>query len=138
MTIAFGVPIAGAVALRPVLRVFPSGTLALRAGLPATIAIKGIIVFSFFGADAHLPFALVELNGASLEAGGTVISFGALSWTLGTWMQTRFFPARAGNAIGMEVSSSLLASPVSRRAFYWARHWVGASRLGSSPDAAWA
>ncbi len=99
LLIAIGVPIGGIVAFRSIRRVLPRGTLSLRAGLPAAIAIKGIIVFSFFGADAYLPLALIELNGATLEDGGTVISFGALSWTLGTWMQTRFLPMRAGNAV---------------------------------------
>ena len=99
LLIAVAVPIAGFIALRSTLRVLPHGTLSLRAGLPAAIAIKGIIVFSFFGADAYLPLALVELNGASLEDGGWVISCGALSWTAGTWMQTRFFPLRAGRAV---------------------------------------
>jgi MFS family permease len=99
LAIVIAVPLAGFIALRSTLRVLPRGTFAIRSGLPAAIAIKGIIVFSFFGADAYLPLALVELNGASLEDGGTVISMGALSWTLGTWMQTRFLPLRAGTAV---------------------------------------
>ncbi len=110
LPIVIGVPVAGLIALRSILRVLPRGTFALRAGLPAAIAIKGIIVFSFFGADAYLPLALVELNGASLEDGGTVISFGALSWTLGTWMQTRFFPLGAGNAV--RIGAVLIAAGI--------------------------
>jgi MFS family permease len=80
-----GIAVAG-VALR---RLLPPGTLRARRGLPAGIAVRGLVAMSFLGADAFMPLALVELRGFSSAGAGGVITAASLSWSLGAFAQAR-------------------------------------------------
>ncbi|MDJ0786693.1 MAG: MFS transporter [Myxococcota bacterium] len=70
-------------------RILPAGTLTARVGLPAAIATKFLINFSFFGAEAFLPLALRELRDFSLTGAGLVLTGAALSWTTGAFVHSR-------------------------------------------------
>lgn len=70
-------------------RLVPPGTLTARAGLPAAILAKGVLTFSFFGADAYLPLALTSERGTSVTAAGIALTTSTLAWTAGSWFQAR-------------------------------------------------
>lgn len=72
-------------------RLTPSGTLAVRPGLPAAVALRGLLTFAFFCADAYVPLALVEWRGLSVAIAGIALTTATLSWTTGAWVQARWF-----------------------------------------------
>ncbi len=88
--LAFGLVMSGIpIGLLPLRRLLPAGTLRARRGLPATVLIRGVATFSFFGAEAYLPLALVAVRGATVTEAGVSIAAATLSWTAGSWIQAR-------------------------------------------------
>jgi MFS family permease len=79
----------GAAALPSFLRLVPAGTLRARAGLPATVLIRGILTFAFFGADAYVPLTLTSIRGTSATIAGVALTTATMTWTLGSWIQER-------------------------------------------------
>ncbi len=75
-----------AVSLR---RLLPSGTPSLRRGLPAVIALRGLLAGAFFGADAFLPFTLTSVHGFPASVAGLPLITAALGWSAGSWWQGR-------------------------------------------------
>jgi MFS family permease len=67
----------------------PPGTLTARPGLPANLAARGLLTYTFFGAEAFLPLGLTELRGQSLTRAGLALTATALTWTGGSWVQAR-------------------------------------------------
>ncbi|MEZ5136791.1 MAG: MFS transporter [Acidimicrobiales bacterium] len=70
-------------------RLTPRGTLRLARGVPAGVALKGLLVVAFFSADAFVPYAMVEGRGTEVWAGSLVITTVSLMWTVGSWIQAR-------------------------------------------------
>jgi MFS family permease len=85
LLIALGLPI-GIHALR---RLTPPGTLRARPVLPATILLRGMLTFMFFGVDAFVPLVLVEWRGLSLTESGIALTTATIVWTAGSWTQAR-------------------------------------------------
>ena len=80
----------GAVAGLPALRrLVPPGTLAGRPGLPATIASRGLLTFTFFGADAYVTLAVTALRHRTPVIAGIAVTGATVSWTVGAWVQAR-------------------------------------------------
>lgn len=74
------------VALRALL---PPGTLMARPGLPAAVATMALLNFAFFGTEAFVPLALVDVRGTGIMMNGMALTAAALTWTAGAWMQVR-------------------------------------------------
>jgi predicted MFS family arabinose efflux permease len=78
-----------AVAAPALVKVLPRGTLLARSGLPAAVAV------SFFGNLGHMtvyaffPLVVTQVRGRSLAEGGVVVALLTVSWTLGSWWQSR-------------------------------------------------
>lgn len=68
----------------------PPGTLRLRPRLPAAVGLRGVLTFGFFSADAFVPLALISVRGESTVYAGFVLAAGALTWTIGSWVQARY------------------------------------------------
>lgn len=91
-------------------RSLPAGTLAFRHGLPAALGLRGLLTFTFSGAQAFLPLALEEVRGLSPTLTGVVVSVGSLGWTSGSWTVTHF-DRRLGVAGRASSSSACSCSP---------------------------
>lgn len=76
-------------------RLVPSGTARLAPGLPAIVAVRGILTWAFFGADAYISLAVTEGRGGSTFLAGAALSATAVVWTAGSWIQERIV-ARVG------------------------------------------
>lgn len=88
--IALGLLVAGGwLALASLRHLLPSGTLRLRTGRPAVMAVVFGVAFAFFGAEAFVPLAVVDLRGGSVTMGGIALSAAAVTWTAGSWVQAR-------------------------------------------------
>ena len=70
-------------------RLTPAGTLHAARGLPAAVLLRGILTFSFFGADAYVPLLLQDWRGLSATFAGLALTSATLTWTAGAWLQAR-------------------------------------------------
>jgi len=77
------------VATRAFVRLVPSGTLRLRPGLPASVAVRGILTFAFFGVDAYVSLTLSSVRGTSTTFAGIALTAATLTWTAASWIQAR-------------------------------------------------
>ncbi|MFG6467116.1 MFS transporter [Roseateles sp. BYS87W] len=67
----------------------PAGSLRAARGLPAVIALRGLIAATFASAEAFLPLLLTHHFGWSLTQAGGALSAGAVTWSLGSAVQAR-------------------------------------------------
>ncbi len=67
----------------------PEGSLRLAPGRPSVVVAAFLITFAFFGTEAFVPLAVVELRGESVTLGGIALSAAALTWVAGSWLQDR-------------------------------------------------
>lgn len=81
--VAAGVPLA----LWGFRQLVPEGTLRLRPGVPATVAMRGLLTWSFFSADAYVSYAIIDGRGASTWWAGAALSAGSVLWAVGSWVQ---------------------------------------------------
>jgi MFS family permease len=79
----------GAVGLPALRRLVPAGTLTARPGLPATILSRGLLTFTFFGADAYVTLALTAVRHRPPVVAGIAITGATVAWTAGAWVQAR-------------------------------------------------
>jgi len=81
---------AAAVALLASARaLLPAGTLSVRRGLPAVIALSGLSQAAFFAAEAFIPLLLHRQRGVPLSIAGLALTAGALSWSAGAMYRAR-------------------------------------------------
>lgn len=83
--VALGLPLA----IPAFVHLVPVGTTRLRPGLPAIVAVRGILTWSFFGVDAYVSLAATEGPGGSTWLAGLALSVTAVLWTAGSWWQER-------------------------------------------------
>jgi predicted MFS family arabinose efflux permease len=88
--ISLWLAIGGLALLAPSLpRLLPRGTLRIRRGLPTTIAMRGVLAGSFFGAETFVPLMLIEERGMATALAGLTLTGGAVGWSAGSWYQGR-------------------------------------------------
>ena len=88
--LAVALVVAGALpAVWAFVRLVPEGTLALRPGLPAAVAARGILTFGFFGTDAFVSLAVTDAHDAETWVAGLALTGATLAWTTGAWVQQR-------------------------------------------------
>ena len=93
-----GVGAIGFALLAPALgALLPAGTLRARRGLPAGLAARALLAFSFFGTEAFVPLASGVLRGAAPTDAGLALTAGAIGWVTASWAQDRL-EARRGAA----------------------------------------
>jgi MFS family permease len=79
----------GAAGLPALRRLVPAGTLTGRQGLPATIASRGLLTFTFFGADAYVTLAVTAVRHRSPVVASLAVTGATVAWTAGAWVQAR-------------------------------------------------
>lgn len=75
-------------------RILPAGSFAARRGLPAVIASGFLANAAFYSVEGFLPAYLTRVAGLSLTVAALVVTCGVLSWTVGTWAQSRLVSTR--------------------------------------------
>lgn len=78
-----------AIAFGPGRRVLPPGEGKSRRILLASLAVKFLLVFGFFGADTFLPLGLIEIHGLTAFVAGIVMTTASLSWSGAAFLQSR-------------------------------------------------
>ncbi|MET8911155.1 MFS transporter [Micromonospora sp. NPDC004551] len=88
-----GAALAGLLACVP--RLLPAGFLRAARGLPTVIGLRGLASAAFAGAEVVIPLMLSRERGFSPTAAGLVLTVGALSWSVGSWIQGRIAAPRS-------------------------------------------
>jgi MFS family permease len=84
----------GAVALVWGLRtLLPRGTVRIRRGVSAPIALRGVLAGSFFGIESVVPLLMSVQHGFGATAAGLPLACSGLTWAAGSWWQGRPGPA---------------------------------------------
>src|SRR5580704_18302742 len=82
--------LAGAAAGLPALRrLVPPGTLTARPGLPAVILARGLVTFTFFGADAYVTLTITAVRHRTPLVASLAVTGATLAWAAGSWTQAR-------------------------------------------------
>lgn len=66
---------------------FPEGTLVARRGVPATIALRGLLNGTTVATEIYLVLLLKEVHNWGATQAGFVMTAGSLTWALGSWIQ---------------------------------------------------
>lgn len=112
------VALAGLAVFAP--RLLPVGSLRAARGLPAVVALRGLVAANFFAAEVFLPLLLTTERGLSPVQAGLVLTVGALGWSAGSWFQGREGRARDDAAcvrrlrmgLAMMGGGTLIVTPV--------------------------
>jgi len=91
--------VGGAILVPPFLRLTPPGILRGRSGMPATVAVRGLLNFGFYSADAFVPFALTSVRGLAPVWGGLAMTTASLTWTAASWLQARWIRTRGSTVL---------------------------------------
>ncbi|MCU1497086.1 MAG: arabinose efflux permease family protein [Acidimicrobiales bacterium] len=67
----------------------PAGTVRLAPGVPATVAVRGLLTCSFFAGDAYVSLAITDGRGGAIWVGGAALSAGCVTWSAASWVQAR-------------------------------------------------
>jgi len=70
-------------------KLLPRGSLRAARGLPAVIALRGLLAAAFATAEVFLPLYLTREQGLSLTRAGLALSVGAVMWSCGSAVQAR-------------------------------------------------
>lgn len=90
IVLGVGALILGVVAVSLSLRrLLPAGTFVARPGLPAVILSRGLLTFTFFGADAYVTLTITTVRHHSPAVAGIAVTGSTLAWTAGAWLQSR-------------------------------------------------
>jgi MFS family permease len=77
--------------IRPLL---PPGTLRVRPGVSASIAMRGLLAGAFFGVESVVPLTLTLQHHYGATAAGLPLTCAGFSWATGSWWQGRVDDAR--------------------------------------------
>jgi hypothetical protein len=96
--------------------------LRLRPGVPAVVAVRGLLTCAFSAVDVYVPLAITSVRGRSVVYASVAVTLTTVVWALGSWSADRLFAGRVGPflvrtglllmAAGTSVELLLLASGV--------------------------
>lgn len=67
----------------------PAGAWRVAPGVAGPVVLRGLLAASFFGMEALIPLSLSEQHGLGPIAAGVPLSFSAVAWAAGSWIQGR-------------------------------------------------
>jgi MFS family permease len=94
--------------------------LRLRPGLPAAVAIRGLLTCAFGGVDVFLPLAITAVRGRSVVFAALAVTLTTLVWTAGAWLADRLI-ARVGSRRLVRRGLALLAAGIGLETLLLAR-----------------
>jgi MFS family permease len=78
-----------AVALVAMHRLMPRGWLRAAAGAPSAVTLNLLLYLAFFTADSFVTLLLTDVRGVSVAEAGVAVTLVSISWSLGSWWQSR-------------------------------------------------
>lgn len=92
-------------------RLVPNGTLRFRRGLPSVVVYRGLIGATYVSAEVYLPLMLTKRFGLSPSAAGLVLTAGAITWSLTSWLQGQL-GSKGPDVLLIRIGTALLGSAV--------------------------
>jgi MFS family permease len=92
-----GVAVGALLALPALQSLIRNGTAGARPGLLSAVAVRGLLAFGFFGAEALIPLGLATVRSVPPSLVGLALTASALAWVAGSWMQDRAEAHAAGS-----------------------------------------
>jgi MFS family permease len=89
------------VGFSPLRSLLPPGTLVLAAGLPAVVAVRGLLTFAFFGTDTFVPLEVTAVRHQSTTIAGFAVTAATMLWTAASWTQARLSRYWSGRRLVM-------------------------------------
>ena len=83
------VAVGSIIGARAYMSLVPTGTIRLAPGMPAAVALRGLLTFAFFGTDGWVVFTVTDVRNSSILIGGIALTAATLTWTTGSWIQER-------------------------------------------------
>ena len=93
------------------LRLLPPGSWSGRRGLPSVIGTKGLISIAYASAEAYVPLLLTRARDLSLAQAGWVLTTGAVTWSVGSWLAAHWSVLR-DEIVRVRLGSTLIATGV--------------------------
>jgi MFS family permease len=97
----------------------PRGTLVARRGLPSAILLRGVVAAAFYATEIYLPYLLGTRYGLPSWAAGLILTVGAISWALGSWLQGRIERMSHNLALRIGAASLLLGITIEFATALW-------------------
>jgi len=97
-------------------RVLPRGWLRAAPGAPSAVMLALLLNLAFFTADSFVTLLLTAVRGVSVGEAGVAVTLVAISWSLGSWWQSRAITVRSpalligGGAALFVAGTALLAA----------------------------
>src|SRR6476659_10080265 len=95
-----------------VTRLVPAGTLRGARGLPAVIAVRGLVSVAFGAVGAFLPLLLTLLHGFRPTQAGISLTVTGVMWAFGSWLQGRDLPWRRATVLRAGLAAMTLGLAV--------------------------
>ena len=67
----------------------PAGTVTVRPGPSAPIALRGLLAGAFFGVESIVPLSMTVQHGYGATAAGLPLAISGLAWSVGSYVQSR-------------------------------------------------
>jgi predicted MFS family arabinose efflux permease len=107
---------AAVAALAALARVLPRGWLRAAPGAPSAMTLALLLNLAFFTADSFVTLLLTAVRGVSVGEAGVAVTLVSISWSLGSWWQSRAIVTRSaallvgGGAVVFLVGTALTAA----------------------------
>ena len=83
----------------PLRALLPRGALLAAPGLPAVVAVRGLLTFAYFGADTFVPLAITAARHRSTTMAGLAVTAATITWTAAAWTQERLASRWSGRRL---------------------------------------
>lgn len=103
----------------PLRKLLPEGTLALRRGMPAILATRGLFFAAYTSTQNFLVLALIEVKGITPSQAGLIVASAALSWCVIAYMQGRWDSADQGRGRHTRIIIGVLLLAIGITIVFW-------------------
>ncbi|MDO5719808.1 MAG: MFS transporter [Actinomycetaceae bacterium] len=93
-------------------RLFPTGTFRARRGVPSLVVTRFLLMGALVGAEFFLPLVLDRVHDWSASTTGWAIALGSITWTIGSWVQTKITNPSRRRQLPMMGATSVAAGAI--------------------------
>ncbi|WP_433923568.1 MFS transporter [Paenibacillus taichungensis] len=111
--------IGGVLMVYPLRKLLPEGTLALRRGMPAILATRGLFFAAYTSTQNFLVLALIEVKGITPSQAGLIVASAALSWCVIAYLQGRWDSADQGRGRHRRIITGVFLLAIGITIVFW-------------------